>query len=121
VSTISKKTLRIILLSSLGAAALLTVAYAAMNIGSNTVHVDVDYQVALSYTVTGATVNLDAVVSNGASPDVGGIVVEFYYSYYGSTLTLFDTQTTDASGLAQSTYSITANGSYDFQAIAIIP
>ena len=121
-STISKKALlRIVLLSSLGAAALLTVAYAAMFIGSNPVHVDVDYQVALTSTVTGTTIDLEAVVSNMGSPVGAGIVVDFYYSVYGSTPALFDTQTTDASGHVQSTYSITANGSYDFQAIATIP
>jgi hypothetical protein len=117
----SKKTLlRIVLLSSL-AIALSAVTYATIFIASNSVHVDVEYQVDLTITVQDTLVTLDATVSNNGNPVGPNYVVDFYYSVYGSDWTQFDTQLTDDSGQVQSTYSITANGSYDFQAIATIP
>lgn len=117
----SKKTLlRIVLLSSL-AAALLTVTYAALFAASNTVEVDVEYEVDLTATVVDTQVTLEAVVSNMGSPVGAGYAVDFYYSVYGSAWVNFDSQTTDANGYVTTTYSITANGYYDFQAIATIP
>jgi hypothetical protein len=121
VGTNSKKTLLRIVLLSLLAAALLAVTYATIFIASDSVHVDVEYQVDLTYTVQDTLVTLDATVSNNGNPVGANYVVDFYYSVYGSNWAQFDTQTTDASGHVQSTYSITANGSYDFQAIATIP
>lgn len=119
--TNSKKTLlRIVLLSSL-AAALLTVTYGALFIASNTVDVDVEYQVDLTATVVDTQVTLEGVVSNMGSPVGAGYAVDFYYSVYGSDWAYFDSQTTDANGYVTTTYSITANGYYDFQAIATIP
>jgi hypothetical protein len=121
VGTNSKKTLlRIVLFSSL-AAALLAVTYGTIFIGSDPVHVDVEYQVDLTYTVQDTLVTLDATVSNNGDSVGANYVVDFYYSVYGSEWAQFDTQITDASGHVQSTYAITANGSYDFQAIATIP
>jgi hypothetical protein len=119
--TNSKKiSLRIILLSLL-AAALLTVTYASLFIQSNTVNVNVEYQVDLTANVVDSQVTLEAVVSNIGSPVGAGYTVDFYYSVYGSEWTYFDSQTTDATGYVTSTYSITANGNYDFQAVATIP
>ncbi|WP_455278316.1 hypothetical protein [[Eubacterium] cellulosolvens] len=120
-STNSKKTLlRIVLLSSL-AAALLTVTYATIFIASNSVNVGVEYRIELTHTVEDTLVTLDATVYNNGGTVGANYVVDFYYSVYGSDWTYFDTQITDDSGYVQSTYSITANGSYDFQAIATIP
>lgn len=119
-STNSKKTLlRIVLLSSL-ATTLLAVTYATIFIASDPVHVDAAYQVDLTHSVADSNVTLDVAVSNNGNPVGAGYVVDFYYSVYGSEWTHFDTQTTDASGLAQSTYAITANGSYDFRAVVTI-
>lgn len=119
-SNSKKILLRIVLFSSL-AAALLAVAYATIFIASDPVHVDAEYQVDLTHTVQDALVTLDATVSNNGNPVGANYVVDFYYSVYGSDWTYFDTQYTDASGQVQSTYSITANGSYDFKAVATIP
>lgn len=120
-STDSKKILLYIVLLSSLAAALLGVTYATMFIASDPVHVDVEYQVDLTHTVQDTLVTLDATVSNNGNPVGANYAVDFYYSVYGSEWTYFDTQYTDASGHVQSTYSITANGSYDFRAIATIP
>lgn len=120
-STNSKKNLlRIVLLSSL-AAALLTVTYATIFIASNSISIGVDYRIDLTYTVEDTLVTLDATVFNFGNPVGANYVVDFYYSVYGSEWTYFDTQITDDSGQVQTTYAITANGSYDFQAIATIP
>jgi len=115
-----KNLLRIVLLSSL-AAVLLTVTYAQLFIASNMVEVDVEYQVDLTPTVVDTQVILEAVVSNMGGPVGAGYAVDFYYSVYGSDWAYFDSQTTDANGYVTTTYSITANGYYDFQAIATIP
>lgn len=119
--TNSKKALlRIVILSSL-AAALIAVTYATISIVSNPIQVDVEYQIDLTATVVDAQVTLEATVSNMGTPVGSGYVVDFSYSVYGSDWTWFDQQTTDANGYVTTTYSIVANGSYDFQAIAIIP
>jgi hypothetical protein len=88
---------------------------------SNTVHVDVQYTVDLSSSVSGSNVTLDALVRRNGAP-IAGIGVDFYYSVNsGVNWTYFATQTTAASGIAQAIYTITANGGYDFEAIATIP
>lgn len=89
---------------------------------SNVVHVDMQYAVALGPSVTDTNITLTATVTNGAAPVRAGIIVDFYYSIDGGTTwTYFATQPTDASGVSSVTYSATANGGYDFRAVATIP
>jgi hypothetical protein len=90
-------------------------------IASNSVHVDVQYEVDLTHSVVDSEVTLNAAVSNNGNPVGAGYAVDFYYSVDGSEWTYFDTQITGDLGLVQSTYVLTTNGGYDFQAIVTIP
>jgi hypothetical protein len=115
----SKKLLCIVLFSCL--AVFSAVTYGMLFIASNSVHVDVQYEVDLTYSVLDSEVTLNAEVSNNGSTVGAGYVVDFYYSVDGSESTYFDTQFTDDLGIVQSTYVLTTNGGYDFQAIVTIP
>ena len=114
-----KKLLYIVLFSCL--AILSPVAYGMLFVESNSVHVDVQYEVDLTYSVVDSEVTLNAAVSNNGSPVGAGYAVDFYYSVDGSEWTYFDTQITGDLGLVQSTYILATNGGYDFQAIVTIP
>jgi hypothetical protein len=116
----SKKTLLCIVLFSC-LAILSPVAYGMLFVESNSVHVDVQYEVDLTYSVEDSEVTLNAAVYNNGSPVGAGYAVDFYYSVDGSEWTYFDTQITGDLGLVQSTYILTTNGGYDFQAIVTIP
>jgi hypothetical protein len=116
----SKKTLLCIVIFSC-LAVLSAVTYGMLFISSNSVHVDVQYEVDLTYSVVDSEVTLNAAVSNIGSPVGAGYTVDFYCSIDGSEWTYFDTQITDDLGFVQSTYVLTTNGGYDFQAIVTIP
>jgi len=90
---------------------------------SPSVRVDVQYSVSLStFSIVGGQITLNALVANGVNPVGAGISVDFYYSLNnGVDWTYIETKTTDAGGIAQSTYVATQNGVYDFKAIAAIP
>jgi hypothetical protein len=121
VSINSKKALLCIAIFSCLAVSLSAVTYGMLFIASNSVHVDVQYGVDLTYLVVDSEVTLNAAVSNNGDPVGAGYAVDFYYSVDGSEWTYFDTQITGALGLVQSTYVLTTNGGYDFQAIVTIP
>lgn len=91
-------------------------AYGMFWVTSNVVHVDMQYTVALSYSVSKSHVSLTATVTNNGRPVGAGINVEFYYSLNGSDWTYFTTKTTDQRGVARAIYKITVNGEYDFKA-----
>lgn len=118
----SKKTmLRVAILLCL-AGIILTIAYGMIFITSNSVHVDVQYSVNLSHSVEDSVVTLKATVSNNDNPVGAGYTVDFYCSVDGGANWIhFDSQLTEASGVAQSTYTATTNGGYDFRAIATVP
>jgi len=121
VSVNSKKTLLCIALFSCLAVALSAVTYGMLFVASNSVHVDVQYEVGLTHSIMDSEVTLNAAVSNNGNPVGAGYTVDFYYSVDGSEWTYFDTQITDDLGLVQSIFVITTNGSYDFRAIITIP
>lgn len=83
---------------------------------SNTVHVDLRYTIALSFSVRGSVVSLTATVRYNGRPAGVGINVDFYYSVNGSDWNYFTTQTTNHGGIARTKYTITVNGEYDFKA-----
>ena len=118
----SKKTLlRIAILLSL-AGVFLTVTYGIIFITSNSVHVDIQYSVTLSNSVIDSEITLNAAVSNNGSPVGAGYNVDFSYSVDGGTNWIwFDYQPTDTAGVAQTIYTATTNGGYDFQAIVTVP
>ena len=91
--------------------------YGTFWVTSNIVHVDVQYSVALSYSVRRDRVSLTASVTNNGSPVGAGINVEFYYSLNGGEWTNFTTVPTNHRGVARATYRITVDGEYDFEAI----
>jgi hypothetical protein len=90
--------------------------YGTFWVTSNIVHVDVQYAVALSYSVRRNRVSLTAAVTNNGSPVGAGINVEFYYSLNSGEWTYFTTQPTNHRGVARATYRITVDGEYDFKA-----
>ena len=91
-------------------------AYGMFLVTSNIVHVDMQYIVDL--TVSGKNnVRLTASVTRNGSP-VRGIDVAFYYSFNGGDWIYIATSTTNPNGIARANYRITANGAYDFKAIA---
>ncbi len=96
-------------------------AYALLFATSNITHVDVNYSVALSQTVTDSQVALTATVTNNGAVRAG-INVDFYCSIdSGNSWYNFASVPTDSSGVALATYTISANGAYDFMATATIP
>ena len=95
--------------------------YGMFWVTSNVVHVDVQYTVVLSSSVSNSDITLNAAVTNNGSPVGAGINVDFYYSLNGDPWTHFATQPTDAGGVAQAIYAVTGNGGYDFNAIATVP
>lgn len=86
-------------------------------VSSNIVHVDVQYTVNLSASVSNSVVRLTAGVRYNGGPAGAGINVDFYYSFNGGDWTHFATETTNRGGIARATYTITANGAYDFNAM----
>lgn len=113
--------LRLVLLVCL-AGVLLTITYGTIFITSNQIHVDVQYEVNLSHTVTDSDIALNATVTNNGSPVEAGYTVDFYVSADGGIgWAHFDSQSTDATGVAATTYTATTNGGYDFKAIATVP
>jgi hypothetical protein len=96
-------------------------AYCYLFVTSNTKHVDMQYKVDLSTSVTDSSITLNAAVTNNGILARAGITVDFYYSLGGGPWTYFATQLTDAAGLAQATYTATTNGGYDFEAIITVP
>lgn len=96
-------------------------AYGAFWITSNVVHEEIQYVVVLSRSVLDSNVTLNAAVTNNGYPARAGLSVGFYYSLNQGEWTNFATQSTDAGGVAQVIYTVTANGGYDFEAILIIP
>ncbi len=86
-------------------------------VASNIVHVDIQYAVALTLSVSKNRVSLTATVTNNGNPVGAGINVEFYYSLDGGDWTYFATQPTNHRGVARTTYKLTVDGAYSFQAI----
>lgn len=99
-----------------------SIAYSMFWVTSNTVHVDSQYNVVLSSSVSFSTVTLNAAVTNNGAPVGSGITVDFYYSTNGGVdWTYFNTGFTDAGGVAHAVYTVIANGGYDFRAVVTIP
>jgi hypothetical protein len=117
----SKKTFLCIALFSCLVVALSAVTYGMLFVASNSIHVDVQYEVDLTHSIVDSEVTLNAEVSNNGNPVGAGYIVDFYYSVDGSEWTYFDTQITSDLGLVQSIFVITTNGAYDFRAILTIP
>ena len=117
----SKKTLlRIAILLSL-AGVFLTVTYGALIITSNSVHVDIQYEVELTHSVVDTEITLNAEVSNNGSPVGEGYIVDFSYSVDdGTTWVWIDSQPTDPAGFAQTIFVAPTNGGYDFQAVVAV-
>lgn len=94
--------------------------YAQIFATSNTVHVDVQYNVALVQNTNGDQVSLTATVkNNGATVD--GLNVDFYVSFdAGATWSNFASETTSNGGVATAIYTLTVNGAYDFKAVATV-
>jgi hypothetical protein len=97
-------------------------AYGTLFPTSNLVNVSAGYNVVLSETVTDSQVALKAVVTNNGEPVRAGLNVDFYVSTDGTvTWYNFASVITDSDGIAQTTYVIVYNGSYDFKAVVTIP
>jgi hypothetical protein len=101
-------------------------AYGVFRVTSNVVQVDIvnadmQYTVVLSASVSDSVVSLTAVVRDNGMPIGAGIAVVFYCSVNGGDWTYFATELTNPGGVAHATYTATANGAYDFKAIAISP
>lgn len=91
-------------------------------ITSNVTHVEIQYTVTLSSSVVDSEITLNAEVKNNGNPVGAGINVDFYYSVDGGTNWVYiNYQPTDTAGVAQTIYTATANGGYDFRAIATVP
>ena len=117
----NKKLLRVAILL-FAAGAVTTVTCGLIFINSNSVHVDIQYSNALSYSVTDSTVTLTAAVTNNGNPVAAGYNVDFYVSADGGTMwSNFASQSTDSGGVAQATYTAMTNGGYDFYATATVP
>jgi hypothetical protein len=97
------------------------VAYSYLFVSSNVVGVNMQYSVALTSSVTDSAVTLTATVTNGGSPARAGLIVDFYCSVDNGPSSYFATVLTDASGIAQTTYSVVYNGAYAFQAVVTVP
>ena len=91
--------------------------YGMFQVASNIVHVDIQYAVALTISVSKNRVQLTATVTNNGNPVGAGINVEFYYSLDGGDWTYFATQPTNRRGVARTAYRLTVDGVYDFRAI----
>lgn len=96
-------------------------AYSLFWITSNTVHVDIRCTVVLSFSASDSDVSFNAVVRNNGRPAGAGINVDFYYSLNNGNWTHFATHPTNRGGVANARYTVTANGGYDFKAVASIP
>jgi hypothetical protein len=98
------------------------IVYAAFTVTSNTVYVDMKYTVSLTtFSISNSAITLNAAVKNNGVAIGSGINVGFYYSLDGGAWTGFDTKPTDAGGVAQSVFTVTAIGGYAFEARADIP
>ena len=118
----SKKMLLRVFVLVCFAGILSAITYGAIFITSNQVHVDIQYEVDLSVIVTDSEIDLEAAVSNNGSPVGSGFIVDFYVSADGGVgWAHFDSQSTDGSGVASTTYTATTNGAYDFKAIVTVP
>jgi hypothetical protein len=115
-----KKLLRVAILLC-AAAAVTAVTCGMIFVQSNTEHVDMGYLTDLSTTVTDSAVTLTATVTNNGNPVRAGLNVDFYCSADGGTSSMFASQLTDSSGIAQVVYTATINGGYDFYAIVTVP
>jgi len=102
------------------AGAILNVTYGLIFISSDVSHEDIQYEVTLLTSVVNSEITVKATVTNNDSP-VAGINVDFYCSYNGGDWAIIESQLTDANGDAQATYTATANGGFDFKAIATVP
>lgn len=110
----------VVLLLCIAAASL--AAYSYIWVASNRVHVDIQYAVNLSTSVSDSSITLNAAVTNNGVPVRAGIVVDFYYSVNGGVdWVYFATQLTNAGGAAQAIYTATVNGGYDFKAVVTVP
>jgi hypothetical protein len=96
-------------------------AYGMFSVTSNTVHVDMGYAVALSFSVSKNHVSLTAAVTSNGSPGRAGIDVDFYYSLNSGEWTYFATELTNHRGVARVRYTITVSGEYDFKAMVSTP
>ncbi len=96
-------------------------AYGFIFVDSNIVDVDMQYAVALSSSVTDSSVTLSAAVTYGSSPARVGLNVDFYYSLNGAPWVYFDSKTTNAEGIAESVFSATQAGAYQFYATLTVP
>jgi hypothetical protein len=110
-----KSLLTLVLLLCIAGSSL--VAYGMFWVTSNIVHVDMQYTVVLSSSASNSVVSLTARVRNNDKPVGAGINVAFYYSLNGGIWTYFATQSTSRGGVAHATYTVTANGAYNFKAI----
>jgi hypothetical protein len=98
------------------------VAYGYLFASSNTVQVNMQYKVDLSLvSVVDSAITLNAAVTYNGAPVRAGILVDFYISVDGGASTYFASSTTDAGGIAQTTYIATYNGKFDFQATVTVP
>jgi hypothetical protein len=113
--TSRKSLLALVLLLSIAGGGSAT--YGMFWVTSNVVHVDMQYTVALSVSVSNRVVSLTARVRNNGKPVGAGVNVAFYYSLNGGDWTYFTTQSTNPGGVAHATYTATANGAYEFKAI----
>jgi hypothetical protein len=117
----NKKLLRVAILLC-AATAITAFTCGMIFINSNSVHVDIQYSNALSYSVTDSAVTLTATVTNNGNPVGAGYNVDFYVSADGGTIWAnFASQSTDSAGIAQVVYTATTNGGYDFYATATVP
>jgi hypothetical protein len=92
-------------------------AYGMFQVGSNIVHVDIQFAVALNVKVSRTRVSLAATVTNNGNPVGAGIDVEFYYSLDGGDWILFATQSTNSRGVTGTMFLLTSDGEYEFKAI----
>jgi hypothetical protein len=91
-------------------------AYGIFHVTSNTVHVDLQFTINLFSSIRNDEVALTARVRINGNLVGDGIDIAFYYSHNGGEWTHFTTKTTNRGGIARTTYTIAAIGTYDFRA-----
>lgn len=91
--------------------------YSAFMVTSNIVHIDIQYAVTLSYSVSRNHASLTATVTNNGNPVGPRISVEFYYSINSGDWIYFTTESTNNRGVARTRLTLTTPGNYDFRAI----
>ena len=116
----SKKTLLSVAILLCLAVTISSATYGLILVNSNETHVDILYEVSLSTSVENSAITLNATVTNNGSP-AAGLIVDFYCSYNGGGYAIIASELTDDAGTAQTIFTATANGGYDFQAIATVP